>query len=669
MAEGDKPAKVSIRSRDDLHTFLDGRTQDECVQIAVRAAWRTFPFLLNAPTGFESRLMLTGFRATLVTQRGRGDAVYAASDAVSDEGDSAGDAAYAAITGYAAADAAYAAAAAAYAAIASDAASDASSSVAYAAYATAHKVRLWLSVEADCQTLVLERGSLWSMTLWPLPELATAQQTGQALRRDLQEMGELWPLLADWYDQILQNAAVDPFPIKALDDLTNESSEFWGDGDNNPRTPDVVMADIAERLGWFPSAEQADQDVLLEEPASQRDFFISYSSHDEKRARDIVDILTKNGYSAYAQFKDFPPGSNFVAEMNAALAQSNRLIALYSPAYWKSDHCQAEWSHAYNADPGGKERRVIGLVVRTCAIPPLATQIVWKNLMGLSDKDTERAVLTAIETEARPQTAQQMLMDLTRSASPQAKLDTSQRLDAEPNPVFDIPIADADLPDLPELLIENCGALLAGAPGNCPKAMRHSLARYQGHLEKNGINCSAKILSTHGVAIMAGFQGEDAEPWMGGALGAHSTEFIKHHQRLITHYPLNEDSERIMAETPVDLEQAQGSALSEPLEIVLDSADSLQDAGQTTEDFDKVIEDIRYGLEDLQNRPGSSEDGSAGVKRAGRRKRFVLITLGFFSSALGVAASSTALAATSQGVAFISALKTAIETLLKFIAL
>ena len=59
-----------------------------------------------------------------------------------------------------------------------------------------------------------------------------------------------WGLISTWYRQILSNGAIDPFPVNALNDIAAESLDFWGGGDDNPRTHDIIIAEIAERVGW-----------------------------------------------------------------------------------------------------------------------------------------------------------------------------------------------------------------------------------------------------------------------------------------------------------------------------------------------------------------------------------------------------------------------------------
>ena len=125
------------------------------------------------------------------------------------------------------------------------------------------------------------------------------------------------------------------------------------------------------------------------------DFFLSYSSKNESIARRINATLVREGYSVSAQFDDFPAGSNFVEEMKRGL-KARRIIALLSPAYEASQHCQAEWNSAYASDPDGSKRRLVPLLIEPTELNFLARQIVYANLIGLSGDAFDLRVLEAV---------------------------------------------------------------------------------------------------------------------------------------------------------------------------------------------------------------------------------------------------------------------------------
>jgi hypothetical protein len=69
---------------------------------------------------------------------------------------------------------------------------------------------------------------------------------------------------------------------------------------------------------------------------TRKDFFISYAHADQKSERLIAWCLEQGGYGIIYDEWDFPPGSNFVYEMDQALKRAERLVAVLSPAYLRS---------------------------------------------------------------------------------------------------------------------------------------------------------------------------------------------------------------------------------------------------------------------------------------------------------------------------------------------
>ena len=67
-----------------------------------------------------------------------------------------------------------------------------------------------------------------------------------------------------------------------------------------------------------------------------KDFFISYASADREWAEWIAWQLQEDGYEVVIQAWDFRPGSNFIQQMNAALAESKTTIGVLSSAYLRT---------------------------------------------------------------------------------------------------------------------------------------------------------------------------------------------------------------------------------------------------------------------------------------------------------------------------------------------
>ncbi|MEM1390179.1 MAG: hypothetical protein AAGG45_03780 [Pseudomonadota bacterium] len=185
---------------------------------------------------------------------------------------------------------------AAYASYTDRAASYAGRAAAYAARPPARATDVWeqisfeynLLLNSDINTLI--KAPIWDdPPAWFISEHVKFELM-------LKDLGGSWPLIGKWYAQVIGNEVTDPFPVNALHEIASESSEFWGDGDDNPRTPDKVMDDIADRLGWSP-------DLAVPEPRPGVAFGISQNGRvgisdtglltddDQKEVESVREVL------------------------------------------------------------------------------------------------------------------------------------------------------------------------------------------------------------------------------------------------------------------------------------------------------------------------------------------------------------------------------------------
>lgn len=129
----------------------------------------------------------------------------------------------------------------------------------------------------------------------------------------------------------------------------------------------------------------------------QKDFFISYTHTDSLWATWISQQLEDAGYSTILQAKDFPVGSNFVAEMNKANMGAKRTIMILSPEYLKAPFPQSEWMAAFGEDPTGEHRKLIPIRVKECEIKGLLAAIVRIDIVGLDEVTAKRELLSRIK--------------------------------------------------------------------------------------------------------------------------------------------------------------------------------------------------------------------------------------------------------------------------------
>ena len=124
-----------------------------------------------------------------------------------------------------------------------------------------------------------------------------------------------------------------------------------------------------------------------------KDFFISYNSADKSWAEWIAWTLEEAGYTTVLQAWDFRPGSNFVLEMQRAASETERTIAILSPAYRDALYTQPEWAAAFVQDPTGEKGTLIPVRVQKCDLKGLLTPIIRIDLVNLDEPAAKKALL------------------------------------------------------------------------------------------------------------------------------------------------------------------------------------------------------------------------------------------------------------------------------------
>ena len=88
------------------------------------------------------------------------------------------------------------------------------------------------------------------------------------------------------------------------------------------------------------------------------DFFVSHAGADRAWAEWVAWQRTDAGYTVELDVWDWATGQNFMLAMSDALARCDRVVALFSAAYFERDrHTSDEWSggNAPRAGHGGRD--------------------------------------------------------------------------------------------------------------------------------------------------------------------------------------------------------------------------------------------------------------------------------------------------------------------------
>ncbi|MBT9372547.1 toll/interleukin-1 receptor domain-containing protein [Rhizobium sp. CSW-27] len=661
------PDIAAIRDSTSLEAYLRTRSIDEARVLALRSAVRVMP-LLTKNSSFHlddsKHWILADFRAVFFSWaaynytdyvRKLAPAASAAYAAAASAAVAAGEADVRAVVG-----------AASYAARTAGIVD--AETISFATVATARAARVgthdaWEGIRRELTSMQeISATVCLAAPLWPQGRAPSELiDTEVVFRAALEAFNPDWHLVYTFYQALRDGHP--PFAGLGSDlgaialAMADEREDFWR------REPDEVMRDLAERLG---GGETPRKPEAMSDAASEKvDFFISYSTKNEAEAREINGYLEDAGYSTIVQFKDFPVGSNFVIEMQDGLERGARAIALLSPDYVASDHCRAEWAAVYNMDPLGKGRKLVPLLLKPANLNTLARQIVYKSLVGLNGEERRAAVLEAIGPGPDALAPDMLKRRLAETASPDVAPTPDGKLDVVPNAIYDLPVVDADLPDLPQMLRTLCTVIQASLPENSPKTIAPSLQAYGDHLAERGARPILGLLCMLADALNRDVRSVEFHVW-GDGLATHFDNFFSCHSKYVTHFPKSQEREETLASNEIDEDRASGKEFLEPVKKVAEALAELHQIGGTTAEFERVVQDSVQRAKDIDSLP-IPPDAGQGTDITPKR-RFVFSQIGFWERILSALGSMTTLATTEQGRAAIATLAEAIRKFLSFLS-
>jgi hypothetical protein len=136
------------------------------------------------------------------------------------------------------------------------------------------------------------------------------------------------------------------------------------------------------------------------------DFFISHAGADRAWAEWVAWQLTEAGYTVELDVWDWAAGQNFITAMSDALDRSDRVVALFSAAYFdRSRYTTEEWSAAALHGLGREEGRLVPLRVEEVPsedVPAVLRPLLFRDLFGVSEEHARRALLEAVAGPVRP---------------------------------------------------------------------------------------------------------------------------------------------------------------------------------------------------------------------------------------------------------------------------
>ena len=138
------------------------------------------------------------------------------------------------------------------------------------------------------------------------------------------------------------------------------------------------------------------------------DLFVSHAGADRAWAEWVAWQLTDAGYTVELDVWDWAAGRNFVTAMSDALERCDRVVALFSAAYFdRSRYTTEEWSAALLHEEGVEEGRLVPVrveAVPAAGMPKLLRALVYRDLFGVGEEQARQVLLEAVAGPKRPDT-------------------------------------------------------------------------------------------------------------------------------------------------------------------------------------------------------------------------------------------------------------------------
>ncbi len=135
------------------------------------------------------------------------------------------------------------------------------------------------------------------------------------------------------------------------------------------------------------------------------DFFVSHAGADRAWAEWVAWQLTDAGYTVELDVWDWVAGQNFITAMSDALARCDRVLALFSAAYFDRDrYTTEEWTAALLHQAGTGQGRLVPVRVEDVPpadMPPVLQTLLFCDLFGVDAAETRRVLLAAVAGPAR----------------------------------------------------------------------------------------------------------------------------------------------------------------------------------------------------------------------------------------------------------------------------
>jgi tetratricopeptide (TPR) repeat protein len=136
--------------------------------------------------------------------------------------------------------------------------------------------------------------------------------------------------------------------------------------------------------------------------AGRVDLFVSHAGRDRAWAEWVAWELRQAGYRVELDSWDWQVGENFVGKMRDALERADRMVALFSEAYFEAERFTTmEWT-ALLTDRDAAGPRLLPFRIENVQPPRILEPLLSQDLFGVSEEEARRLLLEAVGGRRRP---------------------------------------------------------------------------------------------------------------------------------------------------------------------------------------------------------------------------------------------------------------------------